>query len=83
MLCLLEIFLPPSLELSLHDPLIESWIVATKDRTVQPELQRFVAKLMGATSYEAESSHVPQLAQVSLLDANFANFRGFSAREAA
>jgi hypothetical protein len=26
---------------------------------VQPELQRFVAKLMGATSYEAESSHVP------------------------
>jgi hypothetical protein len=49
------------LELSLHDPLVESWIVARKDRTVQPELQCFVAKLMGATSYEAESSHVPQL----------------------
>jgi hypothetical protein len=32
-----------------------------KDRTVQPELQRFVAKLMGATSYEAESNHVPML----------------------
>jgi len=39
--------------------LVESWIVATKDRTVQPELQRFVAKLMDATSYEAESSHAP------------------------
>jgi hypothetical protein len=35
--------------------------VATKDRTVQPELQRFVAKLMDATSYDAESSHVPML----------------------
>jgi len=50
------------LELSLHDPLVESWIVATKDRTVQArKLQCFVAKLMGATSYEAESSHVPML----------------------
>jgi pimeloyl-ACP methyl ester carboxylesterase len=30
-----------------------SWyIVATSDRTVQPELQRFVAKRMGATTYE-------------------------------
>jgi hypothetical protein len=31
--------------------------VATKDRTVQPELQRFVAKRMGATLVEVESSH--------------------------
>jgi pimeloyl-ACP methyl ester carboxylesterase len=39
-----------------------SWyIVARNDRTVQPELQRFVAKRMGATTYEAESSHVPML----------------------
>ena len=39
-----------------------SWyIVATKDRTVQPELQRFVAKRMGATIREVESSHVPML----------------------
>jgi pimeloyl-ACP methyl ester carboxylesterase len=39
-----------------------SWyIVATKDRTVPPELERFVAKRMGATTYEAESSHVPML----------------------
>jgi pimeloyl-ACP methyl ester carboxylesterase len=39
-----------------------SWyVVATKDRTVQPELQRFVAKRMGATIREVESSHVPML----------------------
>jgi hypothetical protein len=35
--------------------------VATKDRTVQPELQRFAAKRMGATIREVESSHVPIL----------------------
>jgi pimeloyl-ACP methyl ester carboxylesterase len=39
-----------------------SWyIVATKDRTVHPELERFVARRMGATTYEVESSHVPML----------------------
>ena len=39
-----------------------SWyIVANNDRTVQPELQRFVAKRMGATIYEIDSSHVPML----------------------
>lgn len=38
-----------------------SYIVATKDRTVQPELQRFVAKRMGATTHEVASSHVPML----------------------
>jgi pimeloyl-ACP methyl ester carboxylesterase len=41
-----------------------SWyIVATGDRTVQPELQRFVAKRMGATSVELRASHVPMLSQ--------------------
>ena len=41
-----------------------SWyIVATEDRTVQPELQRFVAKRMGATTVELRSSHVPMLSQ--------------------
>jgi pimeloyl-ACP methyl ester carboxylesterase len=41
-----------------------SWyIVATKDRTVQPELDRFVAKRMGATTHEVESSHVPMLSK--------------------
>ena len=45
-----------------------SWyIVATSDRTVQPELQRFVAKRMRATTYEVDSSHVPMLSNPSLV----------------
>ncbi len=41
-----------------------SWyIVATEDRTIQPELERFVAKRMGATVVELRSSHVPMLSQ--------------------
>jgi len=41
-----------------------SWyIVATKDRTIQPDLERFVAKRMGATTYETDSSHVPMPSQ--------------------
>jgi len=43
-----------------------SWyIVATKDRTVQPELERFVAKRMGATTYEVASSQ-PHALQAEL-----------------
>jgi pimeloyl-ACP methyl ester carboxylesterase len=39
-----------------------SWyIVATDDRTVQPDLERFLAKRMHATTYEVESSHVVML----------------------
>jgi len=45
-----------------------SWyIVATNDRTVQPELERFVAKRMGATIYEVASSHVPMLSNPKLV----------------
>ena len=41
-----------------------SWyIVTTSDRTVQPALQRFVAKRMDATVTEVESSHVPMLSK--------------------
>src|ERR1700747_3059514 len=41
-----------------------SWyIVATEDRTVHPELERFVAKRMGATTVELHTSHVPMLSQ--------------------
>ena len=41
-----------------------SWyIVATEDRTIQPDLERFFAKRMNATTYEVESSHVAMLAQ--------------------
>jgi hypothetical protein len=39
-----------------------SWyIVANNDRTVHPELQRFVAKRMGASTHAIDSSHVPML----------------------
>jgi len=44
-----------------------SYIVATKDRTVQPELQRFLAKRMGATTTEVASSHVPMLSHPDLV----------------
>ena len=41
-----------------------SWyIVANNDRTVHPELQRFVAKRMGASVHPVDSSHVPMLSQ--------------------
>ena len=39
------------------------YVVATEDRTIQPELERFVAKRMGATNVELRSSHVPMLSQ--------------------
>ncbi len=39
-----------------------SWyIVANQDRTVDPDLQRFFAARMGATTYEVESSHMVML----------------------
>ena len=37
------------------------YIVGKNDRTVRPELERFVAKRMKATTHEFESSHVPIL----------------------
>jgi pimeloyl-ACP methyl ester carboxylesterase len=46
----------------------QSWyIVATQDRTVHPDLQRFVAKRMGATTIEVASSHVPMLSRPDLV----------------
>jgi pimeloyl-ACP methyl ester carboxylesterase len=45
-----------------------SWyIVTTNDHTVHPELQRFVAKRMGATTSEVDSSHVAMLSHPSLV----------------
>ena len=41
--------------------------MATKDPTVQAELQRFVAKRMGATTHEVASSHVPMLSHPQLV----------------
>ena len=41
-----------------------SWyVVATEDRTVHPELERSVAKRMGATTVETDTSHVPMLSK--------------------
>jgi pimeloyl-ACP methyl ester carboxylesterase len=45
-----------------------SWyIVAKNDRTVQPDLERFCAKRMKATTYEADSSHVVMLSKPSVV----------------
>ena len=45
-----------------------SWfIVAKDDRTVSPELERFLAKRMGATTYEADTSHVTMLSNPDLV----------------
>jgi pimeloyl-ACP methyl ester carboxylesterase len=41
-----------------------SWyIVGKKDHTVHPDLERAMAKRMGATVYELDSSHVPMLSR--------------------
>jgi pimeloyl-ACP methyl ester carboxylesterase len=41
-----------------------SWyIVGKQDHTVHPDLERAMAKRMGATTYEFDSSHVPMLSQ--------------------
>jgi pimeloyl-ACP methyl ester carboxylesterase len=40
-----------------------AYIVAKDDHTVNPELERFLAERMGATTYEVESSHVPMLSR--------------------
>ncbi|TIV98532.1 MAG: alpha/beta hydrolase [Mesorhizobium sp.] len=45
-----------------------SWyVLATKDHTVHPELQRWVSKRMGATVTEVASSHVPMLSQPTVV----------------
>src|SRR6266436_4201952 len=45
-----------------------SWyIVAKNDRTVHPDMERFVAKRMGAATTEVASSHVPMLSHPDLV----------------
>jgi pimeloyl-ACP methyl ester carboxylesterase len=43
------------------------YIVATQDRTVHPDLERFAAKRMGATTTEVVGSHVPMLSNPGLV----------------
>jgi pimeloyl-ACP methyl ester carboxylesterase len=39
---------------------IPSWyLVASEDRAINPDLQRFMAKRIGATTSEVKASHVP------------------------
>jgi pimeloyl-ACP methyl ester carboxylesterase len=41
-----------------------SWyIVATQDRVISPDLERFKANLIKATTIELNSSHVPMISQ--------------------
>ena len=45
-----------------------SWyVVATSDRTVQPELQRFVAKRWAPLPTRVDSSHVPMVSNPQLV----------------
>lgn len=45
-----------------------SWyILARKDQTVHPDLQRFLAKRMNANTVETDSSHVTMLSQPNLV----------------
>jgi len=45
-----------------------SWyVLATKDQTVHPDMQRFVAKRMNATVTEVASSHVPMLSKPEIV----------------
>ena len=37
--------------------------MANNDQAVNPELERFAAKRMGATTYDIDSSHVPMLSR--------------------
>jgi len=43
---------------------IPSWfLVATEDQAIKPELQRFMARRMGAKTSEVKASHVPFISQ--------------------
>jgi pimeloyl-ACP methyl ester carboxylesterase len=45
-----------------------SWYIrATSDRTVNPDLEAFVADRMGATTYDVDSSHVPMLSHPEMV----------------
>jgi pimeloyl-ACP methyl ester carboxylesterase len=62
-----------------------SWyIVANHDRTVQPELERFLAKRMGASTHALDSSHVPMLSHpdfvIDIIRAAAKAVQGSSAR---
>jgi len=64
----------PAAELFLHNAPGVAWrtkpswaIGASNDQTVNPELERFAAKRMGATTYDVDSSHVVMLSNPGLV----------------
>ena len=65
---------PPAADLFDNKMLATAWkskpswfIVANNDQTVHPDLQRFVAKRMGASTHPVDSSHVPMLSQPNMV----------------
>jgi pimeloyl-ACP methyl ester carboxylesterase len=58
-----ELFNTPKLKGVAWKSKPSTYILATEDRTVNPDLQRAIAKRMNATAVEVESSHVPMLSQ--------------------
>jgi hypothetical protein len=61
---------PSSHQLEFGDdvPVLRSYCAIVLDHhTVQPELERFCAKRMDATTYEADTSHVAMLSNPSLV----------------
>lgn len=45
------------------------YAVSTQDRTINPDLQRFMAKRMGAKTIEVEASHVSLISQPEVIGA--------------
>ena len=45
------------------------YAVSTEDRTINPDLQRFMAKRMGAKTIEVKSSHVSLISQPDVIAA--------------
>jgi pimeloyl-ACP methyl ester carboxylesterase len=65
---------PPAVDLFDHKMLGTAWtskpswfILANQDRTVHPDLQRFVSKRMNATVHAVDSSHVPMLSRPTVV----------------
>jgi len=55
----------------------ELYVVANKDETVHPDLQRFLAKRMGASTHPVDSSHVAMLSHPDfVLDVIRATIKG-------
>ena len=62
-----ELFLHNAPGAGVEDRSRPGTIVANNDQTVNPELERFAAKRMGATTYEVDSSHVVMLSNPGLV----------------